>query len=68
MCIRDRFSTIGGDPELLRPLVGVRPEYLESALGEMRRLFGPVERYFAVGLGLGDETQLALREAFIERD
>jgi protein-tyrosine phosphatase len=62
----DAFEARGGDPELLRPLVDVRPAYLESALGEMRRTFGTVERYFAEGLGIDTGTQRALRAAFVE--
>jgi protein-tyrosine phosphatase len=65
--VLDDFRARGGDPELLRPLMGVRPEYLESALDEMRRSFGTVERYFAEGLGVDGGTQRVLRTALVER-
>jgi len=44
--IFDRFEAMGGDPELLMPVYGVRKEYLEAAMDEMRKRFGTVEGYF----------------------
>jgi protein-tyrosine phosphatase len=63
----DEFQARGGDPELLYPLMSVRPEYLDSALVEMRRTFGTVEGYFAEGLGLDAGAQRVLRETLVER-
>lgn len=60
------FAARGGDPELIRPLVDVRPEYLDAALQAVRRSHGTIERYVADGLGLEPSTRLALREAFLE--
>jgi protein-tyrosine phosphatase len=62
----DRFRALGGDPEVLRPVVEVAPEYLEAALDEMHRTFGSIEGYFAEGLGLDDEAQRALLDAFVD--
>ena len=62
----DHFRALGGDPDLLRPVVGVAPEYLEAALDEMRRRFGTVEAYFTAGLKLDQRAQKALRAAFTE--
>ncbi len=62
----DRFESMGGDPELLMPVFGVRKEYLEAALGEMRLRYGTIEGYFTDGLGLDADVQQALRVAFIE--
>ncbi len=62
----EAFRARGGDPELLRPLIGVREAYLETALATMRRRFGDVESYFEIGLGIDAATRLALHEAFIE--
>lgn len=62
----DRFQAQGGDPEVIRPLVGVAAEYLEAALDEMRTKFGTVEGYFAEGLNLDEGAQKALRAAFVE--
>lgn len=64
--IFDKFQAMGGDPELLMPVYGVREEYLEAALDEMRSQFGTIEGYFADGLGLGSDTQQALRDALLE--
>jgi len=65
--IVDAFRARGGDPELLWPLVGVRPEYLEAALDEVRRLFGSIEGYFAEGLGIDAPSREALRAMLVER-
>jgi protein-tyrosine phosphatase len=62
----DRFRALGGDPDLLRPVVAVAPEYLEAALDEMRKEFGSVEAYFREGLGLDDAAQQILHGAFVE--
>jgi protein-tyrosine phosphatase len=64
----EEFRAQGGDPELLRPVFGVAPEYLEAALDEMRRRFGAIEGYFTEGLGIGGDLQQTLREVFVARD
>ena len=38
--IMDTFAAAGGDPQLLRPVLGVEPDYLEMALDEMTATFG----------------------------
>ena len=58
------FAERGGDPELFRPILDVRPSYLEAALAEVRRGYGSIERYFTDGLGVDEATQEALRTAF----
>jgi protein-tyrosine phosphatase len=63
----DAFRARGGDPELLRPLVGVRASYLETGISAMRHRFGDIDGYFEEGLGVDAATRRALREAFIER-
>jgi len=63
----DRFQAIGGDPDLIRPVIGVAPGYLEAALDEMRTKFGDIEGYFARGLGMNSDAQKVLRDTFIER-
>jgi protein-tyrosine phosphatase len=62
----DRFAAAGGDPTLLQPVLGVRREYLDASLDEMRGHYGSIERYFADGLGVDETAQDALRSAFIE--
>jgi protein-tyrosine phosphatase len=60
------FAALGGDPALLRPLVEVRPAYLEAGLAAMREGYGTVERYVGEGLGIDAATRDALRLAFVE--
>jgi protein-tyrosine phosphatase len=62
----DRFRALGGDPEVLRPVVEVAPDYLEAALDEMRETFGTIEDYFAEGLGVDEAAQGALLAAFVD--
>jgi protein-tyrosine phosphatase len=62
----DRFQAQGGDPDVIRPLIGVAPEYLQAALAEMRKEFGTIERYFSEGLQVDEAAQTALRAAFLE--
>ena len=62
----DRFQAAGGDPDVLRPVIGVEQEYLEASLDEMRQRFGSLEGYVTEGLQLGPEVLDALRAAFVE--
>jgi protein-tyrosine phosphatase len=56
----------GVDPEVIRPLLGVRDSYFDAALDEMHTRFGTVEDYARTGLGLTDEQLLTLRERFTQ--
>jgi protein-tyrosine phosphatase len=62
----DHFRELGGDPDVLRPVVAVAPEYLEAALDETLTRYGTIEAYFADGLKVDEETQKGLRAAFVE--
>jgi protein-tyrosine phosphatase len=62
----ERFRALGGDPDVLRPVVEVAPDYLEAALAEMRKMFGTIEAYFAQGLSVDAAAQKALVAAFVE--
>ena len=62
----DDFEARGGDPRVIADFMRVRPEYLGSALAEMRRSYGTVEGYFADGLGLRGDVLDGLRTAFLE--
>lgn len=64
--ILDHFKSLGGDPDILRPMLGVAPEYLQAALDEMHREFGTVESYFSEGLRIDKTDQDALRTALVE--
>ncbi|MHB8959872.1 MAG: tyrosine-protein phosphatase [Candidatus Limnocylindrales bacterium] len=61
-----QITARGGDPELFRPILDVRPSYLEAALDAVRLEYGTIERYFSTGLGVDEATQEALRIAFTE--
>jgi protein-tyrosine phosphatase len=53
-------------PDLLKPALGVDPEYLRVAMDEMQQRFGSIRGYFENGLGIGPEGQHALQAALIE--
>ena len=61
----DKFASIGGDPALLAPVVGVQASYLEAARAEMESRFGDVETYFSKGLGVSSRTIDALRSSLV---
>jgi protein-tyrosine phosphatase len=63
----DRFAQAGGDPALLRPVLGVETAYLRTAFDELRSRFGTIERYFSEGLGIDDEAQGRLRALLVDR-
>jgi protein-tyrosine phosphatase len=63
----DAFAAGGGDPDVLLPVLGVRPEYLESARAHMTRGFGSVEGYFQEALGFDPSAQAALRDCLLLR-
>lgn len=62
----DHFESLGGDPGLLRPILGVQEEYLGAALDEMRVHFGSIQGYFTDGLGMDQTMQEALHKTFVE--
>lgn len=61
----DAFEAAGGDPDLLLPIVGVRPEYLTAAFDEMRSRFGTIDEYFTDGLGMDAAAHDALRSILV---
>ena len=62
----DRFAAAGGDPALLRPILGVRQDYLDAAFDEARSRFGSMDDYLADGLRLNDEMRLQLRSVLTD--
>lgn len=54
------------DVEAVLPVLEVRPEYLDAAYDEVRRVHGSVEAYLRDGLGLTDEVIAALRAQLLE--
>lgn len=65
--LMDQFRAVGGDPELLRPVLGVQRSYLDAAFDQMRQQFGTLDRYLTDGLHIDAATQQALRAALIEQ-
>lgn len=60
------FAAAGGDPDVLTPVLGVMPEYLDAALDEVAARHGDVERWFVEGLGLGGDAVATLRARLVE--
>jgi protein-tyrosine phosphatase len=63
--LAEDFRTRGGPPDMVEAVISARPEYLESALDEMRRAFGDIEGYFTDGLGLDAGRMESLRGRFL---
>jgi protein-tyrosine phosphatase len=62
----DKYTSIGVEREILLSILGVRREYLETSLQEMRDQYGSIEEYFSKGLDIGAAGQQALCERFLE--
>jgi protein-tyrosine phosphatase len=54
------------DLEAVRPVLQVRPEYLDAAYGEVERVYGSFDRYLRDGLGVTDDVIEALRDELLE--
>jgi len=63
-----KFRELGGDPDVLRPLLGVQRNYLEASLDEVTNRYGTIEQYFAEGLSLDDDTLQALRSRLVDTE
>lgn len=63
--VMDDFLARGGSREVLEPLIGVRPSYLDAAIDGMHDAYGSVEAYFREGLALDAATREALRARFV---
>ena len=58
-----------GEPpegEVVKAVAGVRGEYIEAALDEVRRTHGSLERYLRVVGGLDDERRAHLQALLLE--
>jgi protein-tyrosine phosphatase len=60
-----RFAEGGGDPEVLRPVLGVQESYLRTALDLVRAEFGTVQGYVAGALGLDAAWQERARATLL---
>jgi len=61
------FANKGGDPDLLRPVLGVDRRYLDAAFDEVERTYGSMDGYFAQGLEVSPATVQQLRAQLVER-
>ena len=61
----EHFRAAGGNPHLLEPVTGVDPDYLRTALDEMKQRFGSIEAYFRDGLGIDTDAQHRLRDTLV---
>ena len=61
----DAFEAAGGDPDLLRPLLGVSASYLNVAFDEVAIQYGSIGDYFAEALGISADEQDRMREQFL---
>ncbi|MGA7396370.1 MAG: tyrosine-protein phosphatase [Solirubrobacterales bacterium] len=62
----DAFADAGGDPELMKSVFSVKPEYLKLSLGLAVERYGTIGGYFSEGLGLDDSTLQALQDQLVE--
>jgi protein-tyrosine phosphatase len=61
----DYFTSQGGDPDLILPMLQVRADYLNGALATVGERFGSVEDYLRDGLGLSSEHLTDLRSRML---
>jgi protein-tyrosine phosphatase len=60
----DDFAAKGGNPDVLLPVFGVRPQYLQAALDEMRARHGTIDAYLA-DIGVSARAIDAIRSALL---
>jgi protein-tyrosine phosphatase len=58
----DQFRSVGGNPEDLKPVLGVDRAYLSTAIELMEEKYGSIDGYMREGLGLDDGILDALRK------
>ncbi|KYH43343.1 tyrosine-protein phosphatase [Branchiibius sp. NY16-3462-2] len=61
----EAFELAGGDPDVLRPVLGVDRAYLQNSFDTVDKEFGSMDRYLADGLGMNPERQQALRANYL---
>lgn len=59
------FARAGGDPEQLRPVLGVDRAYLDRAFAAVDQEYGTIAGYFADGLGIDEQAQDELRDRYL---
>lgn len=64
----DEFAAAGGDPDVLLPILGVDPAYLDAAFDEVRATHSDIEGYFLTGLGFDEAALSRLRDTYLAAD
>ena len=60
------MSLFQADVEILRPLLGVEQEYIETAFKTAEQTYGSLENYIREGLEISDEEIIELRSLLLE--
>lgn len=61
----DAFAAAGGDPDLIRPVLGVDPDFLQASFDAVQEEFGSMAGYLENGLGLTADRQAALKAKYL---
>ncbi len=61
----DAFVRAGGDPAIMKAILGAKAEYLKAAFSEMKSRYGTIENYFSKALEIDAAGQKALRDRFL---
>lgn len=63
---RTGWAAAGGDRQLIAPVLGVQPSFLDAAIDEMEKRYGTIEGYFTNGLGFDEGWIGRFRTTWIE--
>ncbi len=63
----DAFTEAGGEPAIMKAILGVKAEYLKAAFDEMKSNYGMIENYFLKALEIDAAGQKTLRDRFLTR-
>jgi protein-tyrosine phosphatase len=63
----DAFTRAGGDPAIVKAILGAKAEYLKAAFDEMKSRYGTIEDYFSKALQIDATGQQTLRDRFLTR-
>ena len=61
----EAFELAGGDPDVLRPVLGVDRAYLQNSFDTVDQEFGSMDRYLSEVLGVNSERRQALRAKYL---
>jgi protein-tyrosine phosphatase len=56
------IETLGSDPDLVRPLLEVRPEYIKASFDAVKNEYGTFAKYLRKGLGVDQQTLARLKQ------